>query len=159
MASYSNNDWYQKIRKEMIQLIIKLKELRECIVIFAYHESWILEDHVLFEEFSHLKEMVDISNCDLELFKKRLDSLDEKSIVFDVNDLKDEFEFIKQNIWLENMLILNISYYIAVSVNPFFIDYQAMQQYLEDNKSYYDQMRSNNKNLKQLRKEGRDYFE
>lgn len=154
-----NIDWYDKLKLEIIDLVLFFNKIKKMVIFLLLTNYWILEDINLFESFSHLKEMIDISNSDLDEFVEKIKLFDNNSIIFDKNDLLDEFEFIKENIWLEFSFITNMIKYMTIvndlTINNLEIE-EELEQYQEIDISCYNQMKINNEQLKILKKERRD---
>lgn len=160
MENNINNDWYQQLKLEIISLSLFLKSLESETVSVLYNNLWILGEINLCESFSHLKEMLSESSNNLDELVKRIDLLDNRSILFDQNDLVDEFSFVKENIQLEAGYLLNIMNYIIIHGKSILDlnDLDKLEQYREIDILCYNQMKINNENLKQLKKERRDLF-
>ena len=143
MKKNLNIDWFEQLKFDLINLLLVFKSIKEETI------------------FIHLKEMIDTSNNDLDDFIKRINLLEDKSIMFDKTDLKDEFDFIKENIHLEDSFIANMINYIII-INNFTINgidiTEKLEQFQDIDISCYNQMKINNENLKQLKKERRDLF-
>ena len=155
-------DLINEIKLEIIDLVLLFKMIKEEVILMLYTNGWILNDINLFESFVHLKEMIDISNSDLDKFIERIKMLDNNLNIFYVSDLKDEFDIIKENIYLEAGFITNMIDYMAIVDDVTINDNEIikrLEQYQDNDISCYNQMKINNENLKQLRKERRDYFE
>lgn len=155
-------DWFNKLKIDIIDLMLTLQKLKQEFVFMIVSNDWILEDINLFESFSHLKEMIDTSDIDLTKLVEFVYKLDDDSSLFNRVDLLDEFEYIKENIHLEYNYIINMTNYMIL-VNDFSINgdeiTEKLLDYYDNDILFYNQMKLNNKNLKQLRKERRDYFE
>lgn len=162
MKNKMYNEWIDEIKLEIIDLVLLFKMIKEEVILMLYTNGWILNDINLFESFVHLKEMIDISNSDLDKFIERIKMLDNNLNIFYVSDLKDEFDIIKENIYLEAGFITNMIDYMAIVDDVTINDNEIikrLEQYQDNDISCYNQMKINNENLKQLRKERRDYFE
>jgi len=161
MKKNLNIDWFEQLKFDLINLLLVFKSIKEETIFMLLTNRWILEDTNLFESFIHLKEMIDTSNNDLDEFIKRINVLEDKSIMFDKTDLKDEFDFIKENIHLEDSFIANMINYMII-VNDLTINgidiTEKLEQFQDIDISCYNQMKINNENLKQLKKERRDLF-
>jgi len=161
MKKNLNIDWFEQLKFDLINLLLVFKSIKEETIFMLLTNRWILEDTNLFESFIHLKEMIDTSNNDLDEFIKRINVLEDKSIMFDKTDLKDEFDFIKENIPLEDSFIANMINYMII-VNDLTINgidiTEKLEQFQDIDISCYNQMKINNENLKQLKKERRDLF-
>lgn len=155
----NNVDWFNELKLDIINLVLLFKEIKEDVILMLVTNAWILEDINLFESFEHLKEMIDVSNNDLDNFVERVGLLEDDSNMFNVTDLKDEFDFIKENIKLEVSFITNMVGYMDI-VDNFTLDETAIMErleiYLDVDTACYNQMKINNEQLKQLRKERRD---
>lgn len=155
-------DWYEKLKFEIIELSINLKKIKLDTVFLFVTNQWVFEDCNLIESFTHLLEMFDISYDDLSKLVKLIYQLDLTSTEFNKIDLLDEFDFIKENINIEFDYLSNIEKYLSL-VDNYTIDVdqinEIFDEYYENDNVYYNQMKINNKNLKLLRKERRDYFE
>lgn len=161
MKNNMNIDWFNKLKLDIINLVLLFNQIKEETVFMMLTNHWILEDVNLFESFIHLKEMIDVSNNNLDDFVKRICLLDDSSTLFDKSDLKDEFDFIKKNIHLESGFIINMINYMVIITNPFINNsekVEKLEQYQDIDISCYNQMKINNENLKQLKKERRDLF-
>lgn len=154
-------DWFFEMKVEIIDLVLLFKMVKEEFLVMLFTNSWVLSDPNLAESFSKIKEIIDISNNDLDSFIEKVKMLDQNSTVFYVCDLKDEFEFIKENIHLEASYITNmIKRMVLVSIPGMDLEnLEKLEEYEEIDISCYNQMRINNDELKRLRKERRDYFE
>ena len=162
MKSNINNDWYNELKYEIVDFVMFFKDIKEVVIYMLLTNRWILEDINLSESFTHLKEMIDVSNEDLEKFIKTITLLENNSTIFNMNDLIDEFDYIKENISLESSFITNLVNYMAIITDPSINDLEIidkLEEYQEIDISCYNQMKINNKGLKKLRKERRDYFE
>lgn len=152
-------DWFNELKLDIINLVLLFKEIKEDVILMLVTNAWILEDVNLFESFEHLKEMIDVSNSDLNSFVDRIELLDNNPNMFNVTDLKDEFDFIKENIKLEVGFFTNMVGYMGM-VDDFTLDeadiMERLEIYLDVDTSCYNQMKINNEQLKQLRKERRD---
>jgi len=155
------NDWFFEMKTEINDLVLLFKMLKEEFLIMLLTNSWILTDINLADSFSKIKGAIDISNSDMDVFIEKINMLDESANVFYVADLKDEFEFIKENIYLESsyitnmvkrMILLNLPY-VSLEILEKLEEYQEIDIYC------YNQIEFNNEGLKKLRKERRDYFE
>ena len=155
------NDWFFEMKTEINDLVLLFKMLKEEFLIMLLTNSWILTDINLAESFSKIKGAIDISNSDMDVFIEKINMLDESANVFYIADLKDEFEFIKENIYLESsyitnmvkrMILLNLPY-VSLEILEKLEEYQEIDIYC------YNQIEFNNEGLKKLRKERRDYFE
>lgn len=155
-----NIDWYTKLKFQIVDLALLFNDLKKEIYVMVYTNLWILEDINLFESFSHLEEMVNISNDDLGKLVERIKLLDNNSsIIFDKSDLLDEFEFIKENIHLELGYITNMINYMVIVTNQninSIEQIEKLEQCQEIDISCYNQMKINNNDLKKLRKERKD---
>jgi len=149
------------MKTEINDLVLLFKMLKEEFLIMLLTNSWILTDINLADSFSKIKGAIDISNSDMDVFIEKINMLDESANVFYVADLKDEFEFIKENIYLESsyitnmvkrMILLNLPY-VSLEILEKLEEYQEIDIYC------YNQIEFNNEGLKKLRKERRDYFE
>lgn len=161
MKNNMYNDWYNDLKIEVVDLVLLFKELKEEVILMLLTNSWILEDINLFESFCHLQEMIDISNNDLDEFIKRINLLDNNSSIFYLADLKDEFDYIKENIRLESSYITNMINYMAIVTLPNINGpeiVERLEQYQDNDISCYNQMKINNEGLKRLKKERRDLF-
>lgn len=155
-------DWYDKLKIDIIDLVFSFQNLKKEIIFMIITNNWIFEDINLFENFIHLKEMVDISDINLSNLVKLIYELDNNSNFFSKLDLLDEFEYIKENIHLESNYINNMTDYMIL-INDFSVNgdeiTEKLENYCNNDNLYYNQMKINNQNLKQLKKERIDYFE
>lgn len=154
-------DWFYDMKVEIIDLVFLFQMLKKEFLVMFFTNSWILTDPNLAESFSKIKEIIDVSNNDLAILVEKIKMLDQNSNMFYVCDLKDEFEFIKENIHLEASYITNmIKRMILLSIPGMeFANLEKLEEYEEIDISCYNQMKINNDELKRLRKERRDYFE
>jgi hypothetical protein len=156
-------DWYNNLKFKIIDLVMLFTEIKSETVIMLYTNRWILENINLRESFSHLHEMIGISNSDLDELIERINLQEIDTILFNENDLLDEFDFIRENIHLEAGYITNMIDYMTIVTDPTInssdsdITYR-LEQYQDINISCYNQMKINNENLKELKKERRDLF-
>lgn len=160
MKNNENMDWYDKLKYEIISLSLFLKFLENEKISLLGKNFWLLEDINLFESFTHLEEMILESSTNLDELVKRVYFLDLHDVLFDKNDLLDEFCFIKENIHLEAGYFINIMNYAIINKKQDYDlqDLEKLEQYREIDISCYNQMKINNENLKQLKKERRDLF-
>ena len=103
--------------------------------------------------------MLNISSRDLNYFIKDISLLEDSGNFFSSNDLVDEFEYIKENVNLEASYLTNIVDYITIIINPGMngtLIAEKLEKYHDIDLSCYNQMKINNKQLKQLRKERRN---
>lgn len=155
-------DWFCQLKKETVDLVLLFQQVQQTAVFMLHTHPWILEDINLFESFSHLQEMLNVSNIDLNEFIQEIYSLDSNSMYFSKNDLIDEFDYIKENIHLESGYLSNMVNYIKIVINCNINDssiVEKLEQYHEVDISCYNQVKINNKELKKLKQERRDLFE
>jgi hypothetical protein len=155
------NDWYRNLKLDVIGLAVLFADIKVEIIFMLNTNPWILSDINLCESFFHLQEMIDANNLNLEDFIKRINFLEDNSILFNKDDLLYEFDFIKENVYLESGFITNMIDYMAI-INDYTINgseiLERLEKYQDIDVLYYNQMKINNENLKQLKKERRDLF-
>lgn len=152
-------DWFDKLKIETIQIALFSQQIRKRTIFMLRTHRWVLEDINLCESFSHLQEMIGVSNHDLDQFVQEIYTLDNGTALFNKDDLLDEFAYIKENICLESDFLTNMVNYITIIINPNINDLsivERLEQYREIDISCYNQMKINNKELKQLKHERRD---
>lgn len=163
MGNKMYNDWYYELKLKVISLSFLFKMLKEEVVVMMITNPWVLDDINLSESFNNVKEMIDISDSDLNMFVEIINKLENDSNGFYVAELKDEFEIIKENIHLEAGFITNMINNYMMVVNDYTINGQQiderLDEYLDNDTACYNQMKINNDYLKKLRKERMDYFE
>ena len=156
------DDLYYEFKLDIVRTAFLLKSVKEDVIIMLHTNKWIADDINLSTSITHLLEMINVSDNELSNFVELIKSLEINSNVFYINDLKDEFEIIKENIKLEAGFILNmIDYMITVddlTINDNEI-VERLEQYLDNDIACYNQMKINNESLKVMRKERKDYFE
>lgn len=154
-----NKDWFNNLKIEIINTSLLLSSIQSRATFVLKTHNWILEDINLCESISHLVDMLNISSRDLNRFIKDISLLEDSGDFFSSNDLVDEFEYIKENVNLEASYLTNIVDYINIIINPGIngtIIAEKLEKYHDIDLSCYNQMKINNKQLKQLRKERRN---
>ena len=106
--------------------------------------------------------MILISERDLDIFMKELQTLDNNHVTFAVEDIKAIFDYIKENIHLESGYLKNMIEYIPI-VDDTTLDYKTVKEkfdnYLECDIACFNQMKINNDELKKIKRERSNYFE
>ncbi len=154
-----NKDWFNNLKIEIINTSLLLSSIQSRATFVLKTHNWILEDINLCESISHLVDMLNISSRDLNHFIKDINLLENSGDFFSSNDLVDEFEYIKENVNLEASYLTNIVDYITIIINPGIngtLITEKLEKYHDIDLSCYNQMKINNKQLKQLRKERRN---
>ena len=103
--------------------------------------------------------MLTTSDRDLSEFVERINILEKANAIFNSSDLLDEFSYIQENTNLEASYLNNIKNYIEIVTNPSVNGSditERLEQYQDTDISCYNQMKINNEQLKQLKKERRD---
>ncbi len=162
MKNRIEEDWFYQLKIETMDLAFLFQQMKQIVVFMLHIHPWILEDINLFESFSHLQDMIDVSNADLNEFIQEIQILDNDNKYFSKIDLLDEFNYIKENIHLESGYLTNMVNYIKIVINHSIHDLsivEKLEQYHEIDISCYNQMKINNKELKKLKQERRDLFE
>ena len=162
MKKNINSDWFINLKMEIVRLRVTLDIFKQDVVILVLANFWILEDINLFESYTKLQEMIELSDINLESLTKELDCLDEKSIPFAVEDIICEFNFVRDNINLGMFYLFNMLGYMVLvddySLSSLEID-EKCNRYAGVDKYCYEQMKANNEQLKILKKERKDYIE
>lgn len=153
-------DYFIELKMKIVVSIYDFMKLRENIVCMLEINRWILEDINLCESFCHLQEMVESSCQELIEFIEEIKALDDNGIVFSIYDLIEHFDYIKKNIDLESMYIMNMHDYMTV-VTDYSIQGEEIvdrcNQYYKNDSIYLNQMKLNNDGLKKLKK-GKERF-
>lgn len=156
---------YALLKENIKNTKFKMLLLRMEIVklgLLSLGKSWLLEDPVFCERYSKLIDMENNSVKDIVDYETFIFLLEESEQFFLLNDLKDGFEFISENIEFE------INYYNYLKeflrlLDDYGIQGDAIISFMEDNEANscicYDQIKINRKNLKKIEKEWRDIFE
>lgn len=155
-------DYFTELKMEVVNYNYDFMMLRENMVTMIQTNRWILEDINLYESFSNLQEMVEISYQEFTELVEEIKLLERNLEVFDINDLVEQFDYIKENIHLESMYITNMIDYMEIISNPFIQGEEIKDrcdQYNQNDCTYLNQMKLNNDGLKKLKKERRDNFE
>lgn len=155
-----NDSKYLDIKKQFKLLRRDALNLRESTIYMAATNSWIFNDANLFEKFDHLCKMQNNSCNDMLDFALLLELID-KGISFSVADFEEEFAFIKENLNLEvgyfslmvdHMQLLTDPNYNELTENKLIENHY-------NSISCKEQVLINQKLLKKIIKERRDYFE
>lgn len=157
MKKIKYGDYFFEVKREIVSLLCLFKLVKETLLEILITNSWILNDPNLAESFTRIKENIDISNNDLDLFIEKIRLLDEESSVFYMYDLKDQFEIIKETIYIESSSVVNLINYIVAFED--FRDFQKLEQCQQMDVMYYNQIKINNEQLKKIKKEGENYIE
>ncbi len=155
-------DDFTFLKLEILKLNNFFVGIRQEIIYMLLTNSWILEDMNLYESFCHLQEMIEGSYQDLNDFVQEINYLETCSESFLIEDLKDELEYIRETIYLEASYITNMVDYMCIiddyTLSPMELK-QRLNDYNEKDFCCYEQVKINRKQLKELQKERRDYFE
>lgn len=157
MKKIKYGDYFFEVKREIVSLLCLFKLAKETLLEILITNSWILNDPNLAESFTRIKETIDISNNDLDLFIEKIRLLDEELSVFYMYDLKDQFEIIKETIYIESSSVVNLINYIVAFED--FRDFQKLEQCQQMDVMYYNQIKINNEQLKKIKKEGENYIE
>lgn len=155
-------DYFTELKEEMVRYSFHFLSLRETVVIMLETNRWIVEDINLYESFCHLQEMIEITYQEFAELVEEINALEHNMQIFNISDLLEQFDYIKENIHLESMYITNMVDYMKIIINP---SIQADEigercsQYDENDDMYLNQMKLNNDGLKKLKKERRDNLE
>lgn len=155
-------DYFTELKMEIVRYSYDFTMLRETIVVMLETNRWVLEDINLCESFYHLQEMVEITYQEFTEFVEEIKILDRNMVIFNINDLLDYFDYIKENIHLESMYMTNMIDYMAIIMNHSIEADEIVErctEYDRKDSTYLNQMKLNNDGLKKLKKERRDSFE
>lgn len=155
----NNLNWFDKLKFDVVKLSFFLNSINHELVFILHKNKWALEDINLCESIYHLRDMLTTSDRDLSEFVERINILEKANTIFNNSDLLDEFSYIQENTNLEASYLNNIKNYIEIVTNPSVNGSditERLEQYQDTDISCYNQMKINNEQLKQLKKERRD---
>lgn len=157
------DDWYSNFLKDLLNIKKEAYLLRMNIVVLGSicaKNQFLLEDPILFERYAYLINMENDSVKDIKLLEEKMILLKENSTLFSITDITDEFEIIKENIFLEISYFYQTKEYLGLIDNNSTIEGNKILEFLECNENTssfcYEQRKINGENLKLLRKERRD---
>jgi len=157
-----NLDLFNKLKLDIVGICIDFDRLKRDIVYLLFTNNWILEDINLFENYTKLQQMIEESDKSLSNLINETIYLENNSVSFLVEDVVCEFNFIRENIELEIMYLVNMMIYMEFAqdyfLSPENIDL-LLDAYLKIEELCYSNMKMNNKQLKILKKERGDYYE
>lgn len=154
-------DWSLKF--DVVRLVDFFQLVREETVYMLQTNRWILTDVNLLESFCQLQEMIEASNQDLNDFIQEVKQVEKESKenISLKEHLQEEFENIRETIHLEASYITNMIEYMCI-VDDYTLDPDEMIERLDeyDDKDFccYQQIKINQEQLKQLKKERKDVF-
>lgn len=155
----NNLNWFDKLKFDVVKLSFLLNSINHELVFDLHKNKWALEDINLCESIYHLRDMLTTSDRDLSEFVERINILEKANAIFNSSDLLDEFSYIQENTNLEASYLNNIKNYIEIVTNPSVNGSditERLEKYQDTDISCYNQMKINNEQLKQLKKERRD---
>lgn len=97
-------DWYLNLKKELVKITVHMLKLRFEIVKIGLMLSCkpeFLNDPNVLERYANLINMENDSANDILGLEKELSLLEESGVFFSITDLKDEIDFIHENITFE----------------------------------------------------------
>lgn len=155
-------DEFTFIKLELLKLNVFFTHFRKETIYMLLTNRWILEDINLCESFCHLQDMIEGSCQDFHDLIQEINDLETSSKLFLIEDLKDELEYVKETIQLEASYMTNMVDYMCIiddySLSPTEMT-QRLEEYCDKDFCCYEQVKINREQLKQLKKERRDYFE
>lgn len=155
----NHNDWFLSLKLEVLSLVSLLQMLKEDMIIMLTMSEWVIEDVSVGESFKKLQQILTKSHQDLEYFVREIKRIEQGSF-FSVVDLKDEFDYIHDSIYLELDYMNHIADYLLQSNQIGISKRHTKVKYLNEEERYLEQIESNQQQLKHLRKERREnYFE
>ncbi len=151
-------DWFQNFKIQILSLVSLLNMLKEDMIIMVTMSDWVLEEEFFNESFLKLQQILTMSDQDLELLIGQVEFLEQGNFFY-VEDLKDEFEWVHANIYLELDYMNLISDCILGFNQPIFHKERGKVKYLNQEKRYLEQIEKNHQELEKLREERRENFE
>lgn len=155
-------DYFTELKEEMVRYNFYFLSLRETVVIMLETNRWIVEDINLYESFCFLQEMIETTYQELTELVGDINTLEHTMQIFNISDLFDQFDYIKENIHLESMYITNMVDYMEI-IHDSSIEGEEItercNQYSQKDYTYLNKMKLNNDGLKKLKKERRDNLE
>ena len=149
-------DYFTELKEEMVRYNFYFLSLRETIVIMLETNRWIVEDINLYESFCYLQEMIETTYQELTELVGDINTLEHTMQIFNISDLLDQFDYIKENIRLESMYITNMVDYMEIIHNSSIEGEEITErcnQYNQKDYTYLNKMKLNNDGLKKLKKE------
>lgn len=157
-----NSDLFTNLKVDIVKLCVSFNMLKQDVVFLLVTNKWILEDINLFENYTKLQKMIDVSDKNLNSLINDTIYLENNSVPFLVDDIICEFNFIRENIDLEMLNFSNMLMYMML-VDDYSLDLEGINEllnfYLKRDEFCYSNMKINNEQLKILKKERGDYFE
>ncbi len=157
-------DWYDNLKIEIVKLAIEFFNIKMDMVYTLISNRWITEDINLEESTAQLQELLDITNFDFQQLITEINTIEKEYIsqFYSMEDLLDEFEYIKENIDLVNSYFGNMMEYMSIiddyQLSPELLK-NKWEDYLDKDELCFNQICINHEQLKQLRKERIDKIE
>ena len=149
-------DFYTKMKMDLVMMSLNQQENMIDLVALPLYCPWLINDDNLVESYSRLADMYGENYSSLNEFMSYIKDIDDKGEFFSINDVNDEYEFIKDNMALQAEYYVNMLSYIdfcddytnsRVDVEDF------CDNYCERDDQIFDQVQVNHSLIKSIREE------
>ena len=149
-------DFYTKMKMDLVMMSLNTYDDIVDIVALPLYCSWLLNDDNLLESYSRLADIFNENYFNLNEFMKYIKHIDDTGDIFSLDDVNDEYEFIKDNMTLQAEYYANILEYIDFCddfENPRCEVEKFCDSYCEKDDQIFDQVQINHSLIKSIREE------
>lgn len=155
-------DFYTRMKMDLVMMNINGYNSVVDIVALPLYCPWIMNDDNLNESFSRLVDIHNQNMDELNTFMKYVRYLDDSCSNFSLDDLNDEYEFIKDNMNLQDEYYDNMLSYINFCddySNPWTDVAKFCSKYCDTDDQIFDQVQVNHSLIKSIREERKNKIE
>lgn len=155
-------DYYTNLKMGLVSLSMNINDNTVGIYALQLYCPWLLNDDNLKESYSRLADIHNQNFYNMQSLIDYMEYIDESHDSFSLYDLKDEYEYIRDNMMLQKEYFDNMVSYIDFCndySNPWVDVAKFCVDYCDKDDQIFDQVQVNDSIIKCIRKEREDNFE